>query len=132
MHDNGALAWASNSPVVLLRPPLCRAYALSIWSAVQVIIYSAGPEIIGLALRNIDASRQAYLDATNIALAVMIPVAYWLASVGSLLAIPLVRKKDLDGDFVVERLGVKRKIGLGISAAVCTVMMVVLFIVSIV
>lgn len=122
---------AINSIIVLLFPPRYKTFALSIWDAIQVIIYSTGPEIIGLALRNVDPSSQAYLDGTKIALAVMIPVGYWLAGVGFLLAIPLVRR-DLDGDFVVGRLDVKRKIGFGIFAAVNAVMVVVLFTVSIV
>lgn len=122
---------AINSLIVLLLPPRYKTFGLSIWDAIQVLIYASGPEIIGLALRNVDSASQAYLDGTKIALAVMIPVGYWLAGVGFLLAIPLVRK-DLAGDFVQGRLGTRRKVGFGLFGGIVGTMVVVLFVVSIV
>lgn len=122
---------AINSLIILLLPPRYKTFALSIWDAIQVLIYASGPEIIGLALRNVDSASQAYLDGTKIALAVMIPVGYWLAGIGFLLAIPLVRR-DLAGDFVQGRLSARRKVGFGLFGAVVGIMVVVLFVVSIV
>jgi len=122
---------AINSLIVLLLPPRYKTFGLSIWAATQVLIYSAGPEIIGLALRNTDSSSQAYIDGTRIALAVIIPVGYWLAGIGFLLSIPLVRK-DLAGNFVQGKLGTNRKIGFVAFGATVAVMVIILFVVSIV
>lgn len=122
---------AINSMIVLLLPPHYKTFGLSIWDAIQVLIYASGPEIIGLALRNDDSASQAYLDGTKIALAVIIPVGYWLAGVGFLLAIPLVRR-DLAGDFVQGRLTMPRKFGFGLFGAIVSLLVVILFVVSIV
>ena len=122
---------AINSLVALLLPPRYKTFGLSIWAATQVLIYSAGPEIIGLALRNVESGSQTYLDGTRIALAVMIPVGYWLAGIGFLLAIPLVRQ-DLEGRFVKGELGLLRKANYGLFAIVIVVMVVTLFVISIV
>ena len=61
----------------------------------------------------------------------MIPVGYWLAGIGFLLVIPLVRQ-DLDGRFVKGELGMLRKSNYGLFAIVIVVMVVTLFVVSIV
>lgn len=94
---------AVNSLIALLLPPHTKTFGLAVWSLVQVLIYSSGPEIVGLALRNTDSTSSSYIEKTRIALAVIIPVGYWLAGVGFLLAIPLV-KLDLAGRFVERRL----------------------------
>ena len=122
---------AINSLIVLLLPPRYKTFGLAVWDAVQVLIYASGPEIIGLALRNVDSSSQAYLNGTKIALAVIIPVGYWLAGIGFLLAIPFVRR-DLKGDFVQGRLSMRRKMGFATFGVVVGVMVVILFVVSIV
>ena len=122
---------AINSLIALLLPPRYKTFGLSIWAATQVLIYSAGPEIIGLALRNVDSGSQPYLNDTRIALAVIIPVGYWLAGVGFLCAIPLVRR-DLAGRFVQGHVGVGRKVVFGSFGAIVGIMVVVLFVVSIV
>jgi len=122
---------AINSLIVLLLPPRYKTFGLSIWAATQVLIYSAGPEIIGLALRNTDSSSQAYIDGTRIALAIIIPVGYWLAGIGFLLSIPLVRR-DLAGEFVQGKLGTSRKIGFVTFGVTVAVMVIILFVVSIV
>lgn len=122
---------AINSVIILLLPPRYKTFGLSIWAATQVLIYSAGPEIIGLALRNTDSSSQAYINGTRLALAIIIPVGYWLAGVGFLLSIPLVRR-DLAGEIVQGKLGTNRKIGFVTFGTIVTVMVIVLFVVSIV
>ena len=122
---------AINSFIALLLPPRYKTFGLSIWAAIQVLIYSAGPEIIGLALRNTDSGSQAYLDGTRISLAVIIPVGYWLAGIGFMLSIPLV-KKDLAGQFVQGRMTLTRKMGFSVFAALISIMVIVLFVVSIV
>ena len=122
---------AINSLIALLLPPRYKTFGIAIWDAIQVLIYSTGPEIIGLALRNVDSSSQEYLDGTKIALAVIIPVGYWLAGIGFLLSIPLV-KRDLAGDLVQDSLGAVRKGGYALFGAVVGVMVIILFVVSIV
>lgn len=122
---------AINSLIALLLPPRYKTFGLSIWAATQVLIYSAGPEIIGLALRNTDSSSQAYMDRTRIALAIIIPVGYWLAGIGFLISIPLVRR-DLAGEIVQGKLGTGRKIGFLAFGAIISVMVITLFVVSIV
>ncbi|KAL8990539.1 MAG: hypothetical protein Q9169_008094 [Polycauliona sp. 2 TL-2023] len=95
---------AINSLIALLLPPHTKTFGLAVWSLVQVLIYSSGPEIVGLALRTTEVGSSAYLEKTRIALAVMIPVGYWLAGIGFLIAVPLV-KLDLGGRFVEGKLG---------------------------
>lgn len=122
---------AVNSLIALLLPPRYKTFGLSIWAATQVLIYSAGPEIIGLALKNVDSSSQAYLDRTRIALAVIIPIGYWLAGIGLLLALPLV-KTDLRRDFVATGLGSRRIAGFSFFAFVIGGMVIGLFVASLV
>lgn len=122
---------AINSLIILLFPPRYKTFALSIWDAIQVLVYASGPEIIGLALRNVDAATAAYLEGIKICLAVIIPVSYWLAGIGFLLSMPLV-KRDLAGDFVVGPLSMPRKLGFGLFGLVLGVIVVVLFVVSII
>ncbi|KAL8941107.1 MAG: hypothetical protein Q9216_002439 [Gyalolechia sp. 2 TL-2023] len=122
---------AINSLIALLLPPHTKTFGLAVWSLVQVLIYSSGPEIVGLALRNTDPTSSLYIEKTRIALAVMIPVGYWLAGIGFLLAIPLV-KLDLAGRFVEGRLKWRGRKGAFLAAG-CVVgaLVVALFAVSI-
>ena len=122
---------AINSLIVLLLPPRYKTFGLSIWDAIQVLVYASGPEIIGLALRNVDSASAAYLDGMRIALAVIIPVGYWLAGIGFLLSMTLV-KRDLAGDFVVGPLTMRRKLGFGSFGVILAILVIILFVVSIV
>ncbi|KAI4190864.1 MAG: hypothetical protein LQ346_004838 [Caloplaca aetnensis] len=122
---------AINSLVALLLPPHTKTFGLAVWSLVQVLIYSSGPEIVGLALRNTESASSAYLEKTRIALAVIIPVGYWVAGVGFLLAIPLV-KLDLAGRFVEGRLKWSGRKGAFLAGGcVLACLVIALFIVSI-
>ena len=56
----------------------------------QALMYSSGPGIMGLALRKIDPESEKYMKATQVALAVIITIGYWVAGVGLLMAVPLV------------------------------------------
>lgn len=122
---------AINSLIALLLPPRYKTFGLAIWAAVQVLVYSAGPEIIGLALKNVDSGSQDYLDGTKISLAVIIPVGYWIAGVGFVLAGGLVRR-DLAGDFVRGKLGTGRRTGFSVFAFIITGLVVGLFVASLV
>lgn len=120
-----------NALIALLLPPAYKTFGLAIWSSVQVLMYSSGPEIIGLALRNTDPESAAYVTTTRDCLAIIIVVGYWVCGIGLLSAIPLL-KRDLRRDFVLGRLSSKRKlafIGFGIAVGV---LVVVLFTVSLV
>lgn len=122
---------ALNSLIALLLPPRYKTFGLSIWAATQVLVYSAGPEIIGLALRDEDSSGQDYLNKTRVALAVIIPVGYWLAGIGFLLA-PVLVKRDLDRDFVGKTLGTRRRAGFGTFGFVIGGLVIGLFVASLV
>ncbi|KAL8717183.1 MAG: hypothetical protein Q9225_005559 [Loekoesia sp. 1 TL-2023] len=122
---------AMNSLIALLLPPRYKTFGLAIWASTQVLIYSSGPEIIGLALRNVDSDSQTYLDGTKIALAVIIPIGYWIAGIGFLMALNLV-KRDLNGDFVQGSLGQTRRLSFGIFALILGGLVIGLFVASIV
>ncbi|KAI4268665.1 MAG: hypothetical protein L6R38_007770 [Xanthoria sp. 2 TBL-2021] len=122
---------AMNSLIALLLPPRTKTFGLAVWSLVQVLIYSSGPEIVGLAMRTTEPRSSAYIEKTRIALAVMIPIGYWLAGVGFLLAVPLV-KLDLAGRFVEGRLSWSGRKGFFLTGGcVLGVLVVSLFTVSI-
>ena len=122
---------ALNSLIALVLPPHYKTFGLAIWATIQVLIYSSGPEIIGLALRNVDSESQAYLDGTRVALAVIIPVGYWLAGIGFLMAINPVRR-DLKGDFAQGPLNRTRRLGFGVFAFILGGLVIGLFVANIV
>lgn len=116
--------------IALLLPPRYKTFGLSIWNSIQVLVYSSGPEIIGLALRNEDPGSQEYTDVTQIALAVIIPLGYWLAGIGFLAAIPSL-KRDLRNDFVSGPLSDKRRMGVAGFMTALGAFVVALFVASI-
>tara|TARA_R110002003_G_scaffold448_6_gene19860 strand:- start:224 stop:1759 length:1536 start_codon:yes stop_codon:yes gene_type:complete len=117
--------------IALLLPPAYKTFGLAIWGSVQVLIYSSGPQIIGLALINEETRSEKYRRATQICLAVIIPLGYWLAGLGFLLSVPLV-KQDLKEEFVEGPLSTRRKTGLWTFGGVLAVVVVTLFVVSLV
>ncbi|KAF2240557.1 MFS general substrate transporter [Trematosphaeria pertusa] len=117
--------------VALLLPPAYKTFGLAIWGSVQVLIYSSGPEIIGLALLKEETASEAYRKATQVCLAFIIPVGYWLAGVGFLLSVPLV-KRDLRHEFVSGALCRRRRNAVWACAGVLAVVVTTLFVVSLV
>lgn len=117
--------------VALLLPPRYKTFGLAIWGSVQVLIYSSGPQIIGLALRNEDTATESYRRATQLCLAIIIPVGYWIAGIGFLLSIPLL-KKDMRKCFVSGELSVSRKSWTLSFAVLVSMTVIVLFIISLV
>jgi MFS family permease len=117
--------------IALLLPPRYKTFGLAIWGSVQVLIYSSGPQIIGLSLMDEETTSESYRRVTQLCLAVIIPIGYWLAGIGFLFSIPLV-KKDLREEFVMGRLSGRRKIGFSVFAGVLTVVVITLFVVSLV
>ena len=120
-----------NALIALLLTPAYKTFGLAIWSSVQVLMYSSGPEIIGLALRNTDPESAAYVTTTRDCLAIIIVVGYWVCGVGLLLAIPLL-KRDLRREFVHGRLSPQRRFAFIAFGTVLGVLVVVLFTVSLV
>ncbi len=117
--------------IALLLPPAYKTFGLSIWSSIQVLVYSSGPEIMGLALRNSDPESQQYIIATRDCLAAIIVLGYWACGIGLLAAIPLL-KRDLNRDFIQGRLSMRRKIGYVGFAVILACLVVTLFTLSLV
>jgi len=118
--------------VALLLPPAYKTFGFAIWSSIQVLVYSSGPEIIGLALRKTDPSSSEYTQVSKIALAVIIVVGYWACGIGMLVAVPLI-KQDLRQDFMHSgRLSLRRRLGFWAIGAILTSLIVVLFTTSLV
>ncbi|KAL9132079.1 MAG: hypothetical protein Q9217_000115 [Psora testacea] len=99
---------AINSLIALLLLPRYNTFGHSIWAATQVLICSLSPEIVGLAIRKVEVGSVRYLTDTRIALVLIIPIGYWLAGIGFLLVIPLV-KRDLTGSSVSTKLSMQRR-----------------------
>ena len=120
------------SLLALLLPPRTKTFGLAVYTAIIVLIYSSGPQIIGLALRGYDEEGPSYIERTKIILAVLIPLGYWVGGVGFLIAIKAVRR-DLQGDIVrsgeasILRKGLFSAFLLGLTVAV-----IVLFVLSLV
>ena len=117
--------------IALLLPPLYKTFGLAIWGSIQVLIYSSGPQIIGLALRNENTGSASYRKATQLCLAVIIPVGYWISGVGFLLSIPLV-KKDLQKNLIFGDISTSRKTWLSVFAVLVGAVVVTLFVTSLV
>lgn len=117
--------------VALLLPPRYKTFGLSIFESIQVLVYSSGPEIIGLALRNTDPGSTEYTEVSKISLAVIIPVGYWLAGIGFLASIPLL-KKDLRNDFAIGPLSSTRRSGIWAFSLLLGAFVIALFVASIV
>jgi MFS family permease len=121
-----------NGLLVMLLPPQYKTFAFAIYSAIVVLIYSSGPEIVGLALNGVDPDSENYVQSIRIILAVIIPVGYVLSSIGFALCVPLVQA-DIDrstpttaGNITSRR----RKHGVGLGALL--VIVIILFTLSLV
>lgn len=122
---------ALNALIASILPPKHKTFGLAVWSTIQVLLYSSGPGIVGLALQRLDPASAEYRRDTQIVLAVIIPVCYWLAGIGFLLAVPLL-KSDLRSGVQIESSLSGRRRGwiLGLGTAVLA-LVVALFVASI-
>lgn len=121
------------SLLAFLLPPRTKTFGFAIYSCVITLVYSSGPQIIGLVLRNYDAQSEAYLQKTKIILAVLIPVAYWAGGVGFLWAIWKVRRDVANGPSMLERkMSFRRRFTFGVFAATLLALVITLFTLSIV
>ena len=90
-------AFASILSMIL--PPRTKTFGLAIYTSSIILIYSSAPEMIGLSLRHYVVGSDAYIVKTREILAILIPVGYWVAAAGFLLAIKKV-KADLAGHMI--------------------------------
>jgi hypothetical protein len=120
------------SLLVLLLPKEIKTFALAVYMAIITLIYSSGPQIIGLAQRSEIVASDGFDRQIKVILAVLIPVGYWLAGIGFLLCIPKVRI-DLTGNLLTYKAVSKtRKMSFAIGAAVLGCLVISLFVASLV
>lgn len=120
-----------NALLVLMFPPESKTLAFSFYTALGVLIYSSGPEIVGLALRGVSPSSDGYVRDVKVILAVTIPVGYVLSSAGFAVCL-LLMKRDLRlvsdaGIDVRPKISARRKVALWSGFVVILIMVVVLF-----
>lgn len=121
---------AFNSLLVLLLPPQYKTFGLAIYMSTIVLMYSTGPQIMALALRNIDVNSEGYVKRVRIVLAVLIPLGYWLAGIGFLFCIRKVGL-DIQGDYVQQgEMSPTRKLSLTAFAVLLGCLVVALFVTS--
>ena len=123
---------AMNGLIASLLPPKYKTFGLAIWGAVQVLVYSSGPEIIGLALRHTDPGSKQYTHDTQIVLAVIIVSCYWLAGIGFIFAVPLLKQDFADGVHMDSSLSSTRRGLVWLFGILLLGLVVALFIASIV
>jgi hypothetical protein len=80
------------SLLALLLPTRTKTFCLAIYTSTIILIYSSAPQMIGLGLQDYTPGSQAYIHKTRDILAILIPIGYWVAGVGFLLAIPKVNQ----------------------------------------
>lgn len=120
------------SLLVLLFPPRMKTFAYAIYISIITLIYASGPEVIGLALRDLDPLGGAYLARIKLILAIMIPLGYWVAGIGFLICIAKVKKDLALGDTGLGPLSPARKLAFGAFACVLGGLVIGLFVASLV
>jgi hypothetical protein len=78
------------SLLALLLPARTKTFCLAIYTSTIILIYSSAPQMIGLGLQDYEPGSHAYIDKTRDILAILIPIGYWVAGIGFLIAIPKV------------------------------------------
>ena len=123
---------AFNSLLALLLPPQYKTFGLAIYMSTLVLMYSTGPQIMALALRNIDVNSDGYIKRVRIVLAVLIPLGYWLAAIGFLFCVRKVRQ-DIQGDSMQQRKTSRtRKLSFTAFAVLLGCLVIALFVTSLV
>ena len=80
------------SLLALLLPTRTKTFCLAIYTSTIILIYSSAPQMIGLGLKHYEPGTRAYIKKTRDILAILIPIGYWVAGIGFLLAIPKVNQ----------------------------------------
>ena len=122
---------AINGLIASLLPPRYKTFGLAIWASIQVLVYSSGPEIIGLALQGTDPGSAAYTKDSQIVLAIIIIVCYWLAGIGFLLALPLLKRDIQMGVDLDTNVSSRRKGLIALFLAMLLSLVIALFVASI-
>lgn len=122
---------ALNGLIASILPPKHKTFGLAIWSTIQVLIYSSGPGIVGLALQRLDPGSAEYTRDSQLVLAVIIPVCYWIAGVGFLFAVPLLNSDVQSGVEIEDALSSRRKRWLIIAVTFVLSLVIALFVASI-
>lgn len=117
--------------IACLLPPRYKTFGLAIWASTQALIYSSGPEIIGLALRGTDPGSKTYTSETQVVLAVIIVVCYWVAGILFLAAIPLLKQDFEKGVEIDTPLSDRRKGCVYLFLALLASLVIALFVASI-
>ena len=114
----------------LILPPRMKTFGLAIYTSTIILIYSSAPEMIGLSLRHYAVGTNAYIVKTREILAILIPVGYWVAAAGFLLAINKVNA-DLAGHMVpIGMISRRRKAAFIAFLVVLACLTISLFVVS--
>jgi hypothetical protein len=119
------------SLLTLLLPPRMKTFGLAIYMSIIILVYSSGPQIVGLALRNTDPQSALYVDRTKVILAVLIPFGYWIAGVGFLMCIGRVHR-DIKRGVSPEHLSLPRKTAFGAFIFALGALVIGLFVTSLV
>lgn len=120
-----------NGLIASLLPPKHKTFGLAIWASIQVLVYSSGPQIIGLALKNTDPGSAKYTKESQVLLAVMIPVCYWIAGIGFVLTLPLLKRDFEIGIDMETDISSRRRLLLGICISLLISLVIALFVASI-
>ena len=96
-----------------------------------MLLYSSAPQIVGLALRKGEVGSAQYVQDTRVVLAVIIPISYWVAGIGFLLAIPLLKRDLAEQTSLEGPLSKGRKFGFIGGLAALAAITIALFISSI-
>ena len=120
------------SLLALILPARTKTFCLALYTSTVILIYSAGPEIVGLALSKYEVGSDAYLARTRSILATLIPVGYWVAGVGFLCALSKVRA-DVGAQMVeVGQISLRRKLGFITFGVILGSLTIALFVASLV
>jgi hypothetical protein len=118
------------SILALIVPARTKTFALAIYTATIILIYSSAPQIIGLALRNYDPESDAYVQQERNILAALIPIGYWVGGIGFLLAVRKVRA-DMAGELVeAGHINLRRKLGFSAFVVILGSVTIAMFVTS--
>ena len=118
--------------IASILPPRYKTFGLAIWASIQALVYSSGPEIIGLALQSQDPGTEAYRLETRTILACFIVICYWLAGFEFLGAITLLKQDMKLGVDLASPISKQRKMWMWGSLVLLAGLVVALFVASIV
>ena len=111
--------------MVSLLSPSCKTLGFAVCSAIQWVIYAAGPEALRLGLGAKDPSGASYAQIIKVAISIIIPLCHLWAGVGILLGIRLVRH-DMEVPEVLGNLSYGRRLRFVFAAVISASIVIVL------